>query len=99
MTRNRASEDDVGSIHSILAAHFLDVLQNGEEVVVTNKETGEVTKVRVKPSAAMLAQIRTFLKDNNITVMPGKSRPMVDLGVAFEGFSPPEDPAQPQQLN
>lgn len=74
-----------------MTEHFLDVIKNGEEITVTNKETGEVTKVRVKPSAAMLAQIRTFLKDNNITVLPGKNKPMVDLGAAFADFAPPED--------
>lgn len=92
---NRADSDIADAIHRRIAEHFLDIIENGEEITVTDKETGEVSKKRVPPSAAMLAQIRTFLKDNNITVVPGKSKPMVDLGAAFSGFAPPDHSDSP----
>jgi hypothetical protein len=87
----RATVDEAGELHRLMCEQFLDIIQNGEEVSWTDKETGEVKSKRIRPSPAMYAQIRTFLKDNNISVAPGRAKPMTDLSKAFEGYEPPED--------
>lgn len=61
-----ATVDQLGGLHGLLADTFIDLVKNGEVVKVTDKETGEVNALRVTPSAAVLAQARQFLKDNNI---------------------------------
>lgn len=89
--------DALDPIHKALAAHFEDVLKYGEEITVTNRETGEVRKERVKPSAAMLNQIRQFLKDNGVEAAATSQR-MKNIveGLPFAGDSDDEDD-QPQQ--
>lgn len=92
MSDKRADAALAGDLHGKLAKLLLDILENGEVIKVVDKETGEVTFKTLTPSPAMVAQINAFLKNNNITVMPGKSKPLVDLSDAFEEFAPPADP-------
>ena len=91
---SRMSVDKLDPMHEALAAHLLDVLVNGEEVKVTNKETGEVRLIRVKPSAATLNQIRQFLKDNGVEATATSKR-IHNLATAlpFAGDSDDEDDA------
>lgn len=70
----RLTVNDLDPMHEALAEHFLDILKNGEEVVNINRETGERTVIRTKPSAAMMNQIRQFLKDNNVTAAASSRR-------------------------
>src|SRR5574337_547812 len=70
----RLTVNDLDPMHEALAEHFLDILKNGEEVVSINRETGERIVVRCKPSAAMMNQIRQFLKDNNVTAAASSRR-------------------------
>jgi hypothetical protein len=93
MSRDRATNDELAGMHGVLTDHFLDVLKNGEEVTSTNRETGEVKVIRVKPSAAMLNQIRTFLKDNDMKSMPGRNPKLVNLAESLPTFE--DDPDQP----
>lgn len=72
--KEKLTSDDLDPIHEALAAHFADVLKNGEKVMQTDRETGVITEKRVAPSAAMLNQIRQFLKDNGIEVAKGSKR-------------------------
>jgi hypothetical protein len=83
----KADTKQLDGLHQMLATHFEDVLRNGEEVIQIDKESGERIVTRVKPSAAMLNQIRTFLKDNHIEVDPTKSKRMNVLaaGLPFQG--------------
>ena len=62
----KMTADELDPMHAALAAHFMDILTNGEVVEVKDRETGEVSHVRVPPSAAMMNQIRQFLKDNGV---------------------------------
>lgn len=43
--------------------HLMQLLTDGEQVLVTDRETGETRETRVQPSAATLGVIRAFLKD------------------------------------
>ena len=78
MTRP-ASEDILGLIHQLTAKQFLDILQNGETTV---DKDGELT--RLTPSAAMMAQIIKFLKDNGIEASPAAKGDMDGLVQALE---------------
>lgn len=90
----RISVDSLDTMHEALANHFDDILANGEEVIVTNKETGEVTKHRAKPSAATLNQIRQFLKDNGVVAAPTSKRILnIVAGLPFAGADDDEDAA------
>lgn len=75
MSKTKATENALGSLHGILCDHFTDILTNGEQV--TDPDTGEVTFK--KPSAAILAQIRQFLKDNKIEAVPETNSPLGHL--------------------
>lgn len=75
MLKPKATESALGSLHGILCEHFADILMNGEQVV--DIETGEVSFR--KPSAAVLAQIRQFLKDNKIEASPENGSPLAHL--------------------
>jgi hypothetical protein len=93
----RISVDRLDPMHEALAKHFADILEFGEELVVTNRETGEVTKKRVKPSAATLNQIRQFLKDNGVIAAPTSKRiTNIVAGLPFAGTDDDDEDAQPQ---
>jgi hypothetical protein len=88
----KADTKQLDGLHQLLASYLEDVLRNGEEVIHIDRESGERTVTRVKPSAAMTNQIRTFLKDNHIEVDPTKSKRMnVLAGLPFPG----DDDADP----
>src|SRR5574337_631531 len=70
----RITVNDLDPMHEALSAHFLDILKNGEEVINIDRETGERTVARCKPSAAMMNQIRQFLKDNNVIAAASSRR-------------------------
>lgn len=74
MSRKKAESAKLDALHGALAEFFEDVLTNGERITRVDKETGAVITERAQPSAAMVNQIRTFLKDNHIEVDPTKSR-------------------------
>lgn len=90
-------KDIAGRVHDLAAEVFIDVLTKGEIVEVKRKdpETGDwiVERVRVHPSAAMMAQINAFLRNNEIKALPVKKSATGRLQSArdvFEGFDPPE---------
>jgi len=58
--------DQLDPMHAAIAAEFMDILTHGEKVKWVDKETGEVHEKRVGISAAMMNQIRQFLKDNGV---------------------------------
>ena len=94
--KDQLAVDALDPLHKALAEHFADVLVNGEEVKSVDRETGEVTLKRVPPSAAMLNQIRQFLKDNGVEAASTSQR-MRNLteGLPFSG-SEDEDEEGPQ---
>lgn len=87
---SKATEAQLSLLHAKMAEQFQDILNNGEIVELRNRETGEITHVRVKPSAATYNQIRQFLKDNHIEIAPGKSKPMQNLASSLP-FAGEED--------
>lgn len=64
-----ASNADLSKVHQLLTAWCLDLLEGRlKETKVTKTPDGVVeTEVTIRPTAAELAVIRAFLKDNNIT--------------------------------
>ena len=90
MAGERGTVEQAGELHGRLVALMLEILEKGEVVPVPNKETGEIEYRAVTPSPAMLAQINAFLKNNNITVVVSRSRPMQNLAAAFQDFNPPD---------
>lgn len=91
--KSKATEASLGNLHGILCEHFADILKNGEEVV--DKETGEVS--RRPPSAALLAQIRQFLKDNKIEAEPVQGSPLGHLVGTLPDFT--DDDARSFRIN
>lgn len=57
-------------LQDTLADHLLNTLTNGEQVIVTNKETGEKHEVRVEPQAATLRVILDYIKSFPPSTMP-----------------------------
>lgn len=70
MANKPASDSVLGLIHTLTAEWAISLLKGESKTAVVNKETGEVTEVTLRPSAADIAVIRAFLKDNNITCVP-----------------------------
>jgi len=60
-----AKSSQLGLLHEAVAKVFVELATDGREVVVKGKEEDEV--VRVPATAADLAVMVTFLKNNNIT--------------------------------
>lgn len=58
--------DMLGLIHKLTAEKFLHMIENGVEVIDTDKEGNESVRYRAL-SAAEWGVITTFLKSNNIT--------------------------------
>lgn len=75
---SKATPEAMGALHGALAEHFADILKNGELVPTTDSE-GNTVYTRVKPGAAMMAQIRQFLKDNHIEATAVKGKPLAGL--------------------
>jgi len=63
--KTTASEDKLGIVHDLMTEVALGILRATEKC-----EDGTV--IALKPSAADMAWIRAFLKDNDITCAPGQ---------------------------
>jgi hypothetical protein len=92
---SKATIEGLGGMHGMLAAHFTDVLKNGERATRVDKETGEVIEYRTAPTAATLNQIRQFLKDNQIEADRTKNKPLIDLASQLPTYEPDEYDTQP----
>ncbi|WP_448955731.1 hypothetical protein [Labrys neptuniae] len=88
----KATPDTLAALHSALAEHLTDVLNNGEE-----KITKEGELVRIKPQAATLNVIRQFLKDNDTDAMPGANAGMNALAQAAARHLPFPRPTEDEQ--
>jgi hypothetical protein len=64
---SKATLEALDALHGALAAEMASNLKDGEKVVAKDAE-GNPQVLRVGVSAAMVGQIRQFLKDNNIEV-------------------------------
>lgn len=69
-----ASQDQLSRMHALLAEQFLDILQYGEKYV-----DGDGEEQRRPLSAAMVAQINKFLKDNDVTAVPAPGTPLYNI--------------------
>jgi hypothetical protein len=76
---SKATTESLGALHGATAEYMIEVLTKGELVEFKDRETGEVTYARVRPSAATIANILKFLKDNDIKAIPGKKSPLSNL--------------------
>ncbi len=79
-----ATVDALGGLHQSLAAVFEQLLAVREEPIISNGEVllnkdGEPIMRKVYPSAAELAAVNTFLKNNNITAVQGNESKLADL--------------------
>lgn len=92
----KMTADALDPMHAALAEHFMDILTKGEVVEVKDRETGEVTYVRAKPSAATLNQIRQFLKDNGVEVAPTSKR-VTNLATVLPFAGTPETGSEQAQ--
>lgn len=77
--------DNLQSLHELLALDLLDRLKNGEKVVAG----GEA--VVVKASASTLNVIRQFLKDNGIEAVRTPKNPLGRLAANLPSFNDEED--------
>lgn len=57
-------------LQDTLADHLLKTLTTGEQVIVTDKDTGEKHEVRVEPQAATLRVILDYIKSFPPQTMP-----------------------------
>lgn len=90
---SKATIDALDRLHGLLAKDMEDRLVTGEKVVAKDAE-GNPVEFRVGASAATIAQIRQFLKDNNIEVDKTKGAGRFTNIVTNLPF-PGEDPEQP----
>lgn len=73
-TKGAAKKTEVGKLHDNFAKELSHRLKHGEQITIAGE-----TKT-VKPSAALLAVIRGFLKDNNVLCDEGhESRSVGEL--------------------
>lgn len=84
-----ASVDDLGGLHQSLAVVFQQLLAVREEPIISQGEAllnkdGEPIMRKVYPSAAELAAVNTFLKNNNITAVQGNEGKLADLRKQLE---------------
>ena len=71
-----AKKPELEKLHDELAKLMTKIIREGETAV--DKETGEA--VRTTPCAAMIGQMRQFLKDNGVECAPGfPSKPVKEL--------------------
>lgn len=80
---NDPQDTRLHALHGALCDHFAKLLVDGEEHVT---KEGEV--VKTPPSAATLRELRQFLKDNEITSVPGPKNPMGNLVGTLPRFPP-----------
>jgi reverse gyrase len=74
---SKATENDLASLHGVIARTLADVISEGSSVVVGKGEDAVVEKVTA--SAAYIMAGITFLKNNNITADPGSNKELDDL--------------------
>lgn len=79
-----ASVDTLGTIHATLAAVMQQLLAVREEPIISQGEVllnkdGEPVMRKVYPTAAEIAAVTTFLKNNNITAVQGNESKLADL--------------------
>lgn len=84
-----ASVDALGGLHQSLAGVFQSLLAVREEPIISNGEVlldkdGAPIMRKVYPSAAELAAVNTFLKNNNITAVQGNEGKLADLRKQLE---------------
>lgn len=71
---SKATEEDLGALHGVLARGLTEVLKEG--VAVVDKE-GDIHKTPA--SAAYFMAAITFVKNNNITADPSTNEALSDL--------------------
>lgn len=71
-----ASSDRLGGLHEMFTAYWEARMRQMTEGV-EDEETGKI--VRIPLSAAELAVLRAFLKDNNVTADPADDKGLKDL--------------------
>lgn len=71
-----ATEDLLGELHDLTASTLADIIRKG--VPIVNKETGEIEGYSPAPAPYIAAAIK-FLKDNDISAVPGTGNPIDDL--------------------
>jgi hypothetical protein len=79
-----ADSKELGGLHEQLTAVYLQLIKPRLQPVIVKGETvldreGNVLLVEVMPSAAELAAAGAFLKQNNITAIPGESDDLKQL--------------------
>lgn len=78
-----ASVDALGHLHASLAAVFQEILSVREEPLVVGGEVvmkdGEPVMRKVYPSAAEMAAVAAFLKNNSITAVAGNESKLDEL--------------------
>lgn len=79
-----ATVDTLGTIHQTLADMMKQLLAVREEPIISQGEVllnkdGEPIMRKVYPSAAEMAVVTTFLKNNNITAVQGNESKLADL--------------------
>lgn len=92
-----ASEDQLGLIHKQLTEWAIDLLSGNLTETTFDKEGNPHERV-LRPSAAELAVIRAFLKDNDIRAVAGEDNAVARLKKKLEeqrqrrqGFDPARD--------
>ena len=78
-----ASAETLGDLHASLAAVFAQMLAVREEPIIANGELvlkdGEPMMRKVFPTAAEVAAVTSFLKNNNITAVQGNESKLAEL--------------------
>jgi hypothetical protein len=96
MASKPASDSTLGLIHNLTAEWAISLLEGKATAAVVDKETGEVTQVPIRPSAADIAVIRAFLKDNNITCVPSDDNAIGRLQKTLEDKQNRRKPTLPK---
>jgi hypothetical protein len=67
------------SLFDAFADQLSSILKDGKKVV--DKETGEV--ISLTPDASTLGVVRQFLRDNNVSAVPGTNEKINDLAASL----------------
>ena len=78
MTKKRASEDALGTLHEALAKKYLAILNEGDPE---------------KCTPAFLTSVAKFLKDNGIEVVPNTGSTLDDINIPLPKFDDDDDDA------
>lgn len=74
-----ANEGKLGELHNKVAEVLSEALDGQVIPGEVDEETGEVSVVKIPPSAAILQVAAKFLKDNNITCTPSEGNALGEL--------------------